>query len=586
MSEQDNMEPIPSILAWPGSGAPVQGAGGQTPVAGQELATGFANELDSLAALLDFAGEKEATPDGQNATATQLDLIAALVSQSLPQQFAVVAPTADGKAVPATQPVAVPTVTSAPPSLAATAQVAVLHDLSQIVDPGAFAQMQFSLPSPATKDEAAPTKQVPASVPSTEPAFAVSPAAPAVATFESVPLAMVGSSEPVVKAETATAEKPTAEKPYVVQAISVDVPAPSVAVSAAPPVAQTRIAEPPTPTVATVAPTPRKQVVADGTPTTVSQPTAQSGAVPAQHGKAMAPSVHGSETTVAAPTQKADAPVVAPAPIQNPSVQASVSQASAPAAADQSPPAASFVPEGALVASAAVPTTKGASQADEPEPVVGTEKRTVMAVAEKAAVTIKSGLGKDVFKETEDDPVATDQPKAESQPEPQTAHVGVRDVKVEVADTVKDKVQVVRHVREAVADTIRDLVEAKRPGQMVLRLQPEDLGTVTVTVKTLGPKVDAEVTASDPQLRSQLAQHRHDLVASVERRGLQMGEFTVGHEQTAWDASQNAGHRQQQNQPMRNDFEQASRLAGQPVTSQLAVATYAVSATDSVDYVV
>lgn len=575
------MEPIPSILAWPGSGAPVQGTGGQTPVAGQELATGFANELDNLAALLDFAGEKEATPDGQNATATQLDLIAALVSQSLPQQFAVVAPTTDGKAVPAPQPVAVPTVNSAPPSLAATAQVAVLHDLSQIVDPGAFAQMQFSLPSPATKDEAAPAKQVPTSVPSAEPVFAVSPAAPAVAAFESVPLPTVGSSEPVVKSETATAEKP-----YVGQAISVDVPTPSFAVSPAPPANQTRIAESPTPTGATVAPTPEKQVVADGTPTTVSKPIAQSSTVPAQHGKALAASVHGPETKVAEPTQNADALPVAPTPIQNPSVQASVNQNSAQATADQSASAASFLPEGALVARAAVQTTKGSSQADEVEPVTGTEKPTVMAVAEKAAVTIKSGLGKDAFKEAGDDPVATDQPKAESQPEPQTAHVGIRDVKVEVADTVKDKVQVVRHVREAVADTIRDLVEAKRPGQMVLRLQPEDLGTVTVTVKTLGPKVDAEVTASDPQLRSQLAQHRHDLVASVERRGLQMGEFTVGHEQTAWDSSQNAGHRQQQNQPMRNDFEQASRLAGQPQTSQLAAATYAVSATDSVDYVV
>ncbi|MBX3112779.1 MAG: flagellar hook-length control protein FliK [Fimbriimonadaceae bacterium] len=582
------MEPIPITLAWPGGGVPVQATGATTPAMGEKVAAGFASELNDLVALLDSAGEKEATPDGQNATATQLDLIAALVPQCLPLQPVTSSPTA---AVTAPVPtVSAPSAAPCQPSLVARAQLAVVGDIAQVVDPGAFARTSFQIPGPTVESSQARVPG-PASIQSStdlsvkheavKQDIPVANAAPKAVPPAGLPLdAMAGTPATVASAVTPAPNGPLPDT----SAPSASVTLPDTAV----PVAVSREANP------VAQPTPRAQGLSTADKTSAqAEQTISIGDVKADPpATAAVPKVVDSATPVAqtmAPRPEQPTKQVAGSPSSvtegsktpTPDVTSAATRPLTPQATLTA--MSSEVVAGTLTAKSpttvvATPTKGPVEDGGPTSMESGAEKVKVTAGPEstvKVAVSGKADFAKDLL---EDDKQKPTKRPVSPVPEPAPAPLGVQDV--------KDKVQVFRHVREAVADTVRDLVDARRPGQMVLKLQPDDLGTVTVTVKTLGPRVDADVTASDPGLRHALAQHRHDLVAAVERRGLQMGEFTVGHEQAGWDASQNAGHRQQQGQPMRNDFEQAARLASPAHNPTVAVAAYVATTPDSVDYVV
>lgn len=586
------MEPIPITLAWPGGGVPVQATGATTPAMGEKVAAGFASELNDLVALLDSAGEKEATPDGQNATATQLDLIAALVPQCLPLQPVTSSPTA---AVTAPVPtVSAPSAAPCQPSLVARAQLAVVGDIAQVVDPGAFARMSFQIPGPTGEEVQLPVPGQASIQSSTDLSvkheavkqdIPVATAAPKAVAPAGLPLdAMAGTPAAVAPAVTPAPNGPLPDA----SAPSASVILPDTVV----PVAVSREANP------VAQPTPRAQGLSTADKTSAqAEQTISIGDVKADRPvTAAVQKVVGSATPVAqtmAPRPEQPTRQVAGSPSSvtegsktpTPDVTSAATRPLTPQAALTA--MSSEVVAGTLTAKSpttvvATPTKEQVEDGGPTSMESGAEKVKVTAGPEstvRVAVSGKADFAKDLL---EDDKQKPTKGPVSPAPEPAPAPLGVQDVKIDA----KDKVQVFRHVREAVADTVRDLVDARRPGQMVLKLQPDDLGTVTVTVKTLGPRVDADVTASDPGLRHALAQHRHDLVAAVERRGLQMGEFTVGHERAGWDASQNAGHRQQQGQPMRNDFEQAARLASPAHNPTVAVAAYVATTPDSVDYVV
>jgi flagellar hook-length control protein FliK len=62
---------------------------------------------------------------------------------------------------------------------------------------------------------------------------------------------------------------------------------------------------------------------------------------------------------------------------------------------------------------------------------------------------------------------------------------------------------------------------------ITIRLNPEDLGTISMTVRSLGGAIDAQMSASHDHVRTALEQHRPYLVQQLEQRGLTLGSLTI-----------------------------------------------------------
>jgi hypothetical protein len=126
------------------------------------------------------------------------------------------------------------------------------------------------------------------------------------------------------------------------------------------------------------------------------------------------------------------------------------------------------------------------------------------------------------------DAAAGDLPMVEGKPGMTVAHA----VKAQDVDRPQPLPEPeAKEVLRQLADRIENMVASRRFGQVVIKLEPYDLGTLTLTVKAFGNRVDAEVTASNETVRHNLAQHRSDLVQNVESRGLSLNSFNVGQEQ-------------------------------------------------------
>ncbi len=79
-----------------------------------------------------------------------------------------------------------------------------------------------------------------------------------------------------------------------------------------------------------------------------------------------------------------------------------------------------------------------------------------------------------------------------------------------------------------VADRI-ELLAASRPSSgVVIHLEPRDLGSITLVVKSQGDSVDAQLYASHDHVRSALQQSHAQLGQSLQQRGIQLGSVSVG----------------------------------------------------------
>ncbi len=63
--------------------------------------------------------------------------------------------------------------------------------------------------------------------------------------------------------------------------------------------------------------------------------------------------------------------------------------------------------------------------------------------------------------------------------------------------------------------------------ELVVRLDPPDLGTVRITVQRHEGMVTATLQASQPETRDLLNRHRDDLHAALTESGLQVGDCSV-----------------------------------------------------------
>lgn len=100
--------------------------------------------------------------------------------------------------------------------------------------------------------------------------------------------------------------------------------------------------------------------------------------------------------------------------------------------------------------------------------------------------------------------------------------------------------------------------------QTVIRLNPDDLGSLTISVKQRGRRVEAEISASLETVRQVLDSQKQELVQAVESKGAQLSHLTIKSE-GASDASQNSpmnqqGH-QREGQTQREAHQEASRFS-------------------------
>ncbi|MBS1721910.1 MAG: flagellar hook-length control protein FliK [Armatimonadetes bacterium] len=138
--------------------------------------------------------------------------------------------------------------------------------------------------------------------------------------------------------------------------------------------------------------------------------------------------------------------------------------------------------------------------------------------------------------------------------------------------------QVVDSIRQQIVDRIETMANAHRNGSVKIKLNPDDLGTITLTVRNFGTKIDTSIKASHDDVRAALELNRADLVKNVESRGLSLNSFQVGQDaQSQGNASGN-----------RADFTEAQRsanlrLSAQPAPSNGAAGNRPVP-TGAVDY--
>lgn len=112
----------------------------------------------------------------------------------------------------------------------------------------------------------------------------------------------------------------------------------------------------------------------------------------------------------------------------------------------------------------------------------------------------------------------------------------------------------VKLVMNQVADRIESLIAMSPRQRMTLRLDPAELGTIELTVKTDGRVVEAHIRASQEPVRAALDNGRQSLQQVLEAKGLQMTGLDIGlSQQHARNFQQNASH-SLSNQPQRDHF--------------------------------
>lgn len=114
----------------------------------------------------------------------------------------------------------------------------------------------------------------------------------------------------------------------------------------------------------------------------------------------------------------------------------------------------------------------------------------------------------------------------------------------------------VRIVTHQIADRIERLQEGRSPATVTIHLDPQDLGSVTLTVRSLGRLIDADVSASNEAVRAALEQNRPQLAQAVESRGYTMGSLQFSQAQHQFAGGQ-SGHEQ----ATRQDFERMANMA-------------------------
>lgn len=121
-----------------------------------------------------------------------------------------------------------------------------------------------------------------------------------------------------------------------------------------------------------------------------------------------------------------------------------------------------------------------------------------------------------------------------------------------------DRTQLINQV----ADRIQLLAATRQQDGVVVHLQPPNLGSITLVVKTVASNVSAQVTATDDHVRSALELGRDQLGQQLQSRGYHLTSISVG------STSSSAGAGSNLSQNSRNGANGPGSWQGQQQSSQ------------------
>ncbi len=172
-------------------------------------------------------------------------------------------------------------------------------------------------------------------------------------------------------------------------------------------------------------------------------------------------------------------------------------------------------------------------------------KAVVSAVTTDAA---KGELDQEGFSEKQDKKSDDPEPTQIAQPLKAVTTAPTEKAVPATQISTSERTQVVRQV----ADRI-ELMAATRPKEGVtIHLQPDNLGTVTLVVKSLNSTVETQIYASNDHVRDALNQSRNQLVAAMHAKGITLSDVSVSGQSdftaTTGQKDPNAAQQQMQQQ--------------------------------------
>lgn len=164
--------------------------------------------------------------------------------------------------------------------------------------------------------------------------------------------------------------------------------------------------------------------------------------------------------------------------------------------------------------------------------------KAAIPVARSSASDSDSSNGQAAREERVDKPIATEEPQAPA--EPVIGVVPKADLTASSAIQAKPVLSTshTNAVIQQLTDRIELMAAVKPKDGMTVHLQPSDLGTVSMVVKAVGKTVEAEIFATNPAVRDALETSKTQLAASVQHRGLQLANVTVGSQASTSNTSQ------------------------------------------------
>ena len=195
------------------------------------------------------------------------------------------------------------------------------------------------------------------------------------------------------------------------------------------------------------------------------------------------------------------------------------------------------------------------------EVVVDTAKPYTQAEElQKKLTSVRTGVDSETETETSDADKKGSDKLIESSKETETAPIHtLTEVNKTEAAPAKPKAPDRELMMKQLTDRIDSMLENRKSGRMVIHLEPRELGTITLAIRTFGMKVDLDILASNDQVRQNLQESRPHLAHQVESKGYTLGQ--VDFNQTQMNANTNQSHGQQDTLN-REDFQRLANLAG------------------------
>ncbi len=124
-----------------------------------------------------------------------------------------------------------------------------------------------------------------------------------------------------------------------------------------------------------------------------------------------------------------------------------------------------------------------------------------------------------------------------------------------------------QEVMQQTVDRIEKMAMHRPISVMTVRLMPEDLGAITVQIKTMGNKSEAEITATNERVVQALEANRPQLVQVIEAKGAGLSEMSLKHDASANQQGQQGTKQEaERNQNFANNVPM-NNLSGQAVVS-------------------